>query len=62
MEAYELSNNIYNKKIAIILSGTCDIYEVFGHGVNILQTVNMLPHTKYDNFYEKVCTYFKIYE
>ena len=34
----------------MILSGLCDIYEVFGHGVNILQTVNMLPHDKFDKY------------
>ncbi len=40
--ASELSNKIFNKRFVILLSGKCDIYEVFGHGVNILQMVNML--------------------
>ena len=39
-----------NKKTCLNLSGLCDIYSVFGHGVNILQTVNMLPHEKYKKF------------
>ena len=39
-----------NKKFAILLSGLCDVYEVFGNGVNILQKVDMLPHDKYDQF------------
>ena len=56
LEASELSNSIYNKKFAVILSGTCDIYEVFSHGINILQKVNILPHTKYDQFMGK-CVY-----
>ncbi|CAB4012781.1 Hypothetical predicted protein [Paramuricea clavata] len=52
--ASDLSDKILNKRFTVILSGLCDIYEVFGHGVNILQTVDMLPHDKFDRFHSVV--------
>ena len=52
--ASDLSNTILNKRFTTILSGLCDIYEVFGHCVNILQTVDMLPHDKFDRFHSVV--------
>jgi len=51
--AAELSNNIHNKMFMTILAGTYNIYEIFGHGANILQKVNMLPKTKCDLGMEK---------
>ena len=53
-QASNLSNKIVNKRFAVILSGLCDIYEVFGHGVNILQTVDMLPHDKFSAWTSKI--------
>eukprot|EP00112_Aurelia_sp_Birch-Aquarium-sp1_P016818 Seg3843.2 transcript_id=Seg3843.2/GoldUCD/mRNA.D3Y31 product="hypothetical protein" protein_id=Seg3843.2/GoldUCD/D3Y31 len=53
-QASDLSNKIMNKRFTILLSGLCDVYEVFGHGVNILQKVDVLPHDKYDQFQIKV--------
>ena len=43
-----MSKKIVHKRFAMILSGLCNIYEVFSHGVNILQTVDMLPRDKFD--------------
>ena len=45
-------------KFSLQLSGSCDIYMRFGHGVNILQTVSILPHTKFDLFVSTVVTAF----
>ena len=56
--ASNLSNKMLNKRFTTILSGLCDIYEVFGHGVNILQTVDMLPHDKFDPFHSVVISKF----
>ena len=56
-KAKEISNiqgKILNLKFVLQLSGSCDIYNRFGHGINILQTVNMLPHTKFDQFVDVV--------
>ena len=41
---------ILNLKFVLEVSGSCDVYNRFGHGINILQTVSIMPHTKYDNF------------
>jgi hypothetical protein len=49
-EASKLKSSIVNKKFCLHLSGLSDIYSLFGHAVNVLQTVNMLPHEKYDKF------------
>ena len=56
--ASNLSNKMHNKRFCTIFSGLCDIYEVFGHGVNILQTVDMLPHDKFDRFHSVVISKF----
>ena len=48
----DIQGKIMSLKVNLHLSGSCDVYERFGHEINILQTVNMLPHTKYDNFVE----------
>ncbi|CAB4009083.1 Hypothetical predicted protein [Paramuricea clavata] len=52
--ASDLLDKILNTRFTVRLSGLCDIYEVFGHGVNILQTVDMLPHDKFDRFHSVV--------
>ena len=52
-DAAGVMNQLANRKMVLRPSGMCDIYETFGHGVNVLQIVNMLPHNKYDNFFEK---------
>ena len=49
-----LLGKLFNLKFVLQLSGSCDIYNRFGHAVNILQTVNMLPHIKFDKFVDIV--------
>ena len=41
-------------KFSLLLSGSCDIYDRFGIGVNLLQKVSILPHTKFDKFVSTV--------
>eukprot|EP00112_Aurelia_sp_Birch-Aquarium-sp1_P022977 Seg6674.3 transcript_id=Seg6674.3/GoldUCD/mRNA.D3Y31 product="hypothetical protein" protein_id=Seg6674.3/GoldUCD/D3Y31 len=53
-EARILKNQLFNKQFVTRLSGICDIYSVFGHGVNVLQIVDILPHERFDRF-EEVC-------
>ena len=53
-DAAQLKNKLANKKFALTLSGICDIYDTFGHGINILQIVSILPHERFDKFHE-VC-------
>lgn len=50
--AASISNEIFNLKFGLTLSGVCDIYKVFSVGVNILQKVNSLPHVKHEKFKE----------
>ena len=50
LEASDLLNKINNKNFALTLSGICDIYEAFSHGINVLQIVNLLPHERVDKF------------
>ena len=45
---------IYTMKFSLLLSGSCDIYDRFGIGVNLLQKVSILPHTKFDKFVSTV--------
>eukprot|EP00112_Aurelia_sp_Birch-Aquarium-sp1_P017083 Seg3933.2 transcript_id=Seg3933.2/GoldUCD/mRNA.D3Y31 product="hypothetical protein" protein_id=Seg3933.2/GoldUCD/D3Y31 len=52
-DAAGIMNQLANRKMVVRLSGMCDIYETFENGVDVLQIVNMLPHDKYDNFFEK---------
>ena len=40
---------IQKKSFFLHLSGTADIYEVFGRFVSEVQKVNVLPHERYDN-------------
>ena len=49
-----IQGKIFNLKFVLALSGSCDIYIRFGHAVNLLQKVSILPHTKFDNFVEIV--------
>ncbi len=53
-DAARLKNKLANKKFALTHSGVCDIYDTFGHGINILQIVSILPHERFDKFHE-VC-------
>ena len=48
-DALRLLKLIQNKKFCLHLSGTADIYDAFGHFVNEVQQVNILPHERYDN-------------
>ena len=50
----EILRKILPLKFCIRLSGSCDIYERFVEGINIVQTVNILPHIKFDLFDQKV--------
>ena len=45
-----IQGSILNLKFVLELSGACDIYNRFGNAINILQTVNILPHVKFDKF------------
>ena len=49
-----IQEKMFNLKFVLELSGSCDIYIRFGHAVNVLQTVNMLPHVRFDTFVEIV--------
>ena len=53
-EISAILGQIGSLKFVLELSGSCDIYNTFGHGVNILQKVNILPHIKYDQFVDTV--------
>lgn len=55
--AAQIKASLLNKKFALRLSGLCDLYAVFGHAVNILQKVNILPHEKYDLFIKCISDY-----
>ena len=39
-----IQEKMFNLKFVLELSGSCDIYIRFGHAVNVLQAVKMLPH------------------
>ena len=49
-----LKNKLANQKFVLTLSSVCDIYATFGHGINILQIVSILPHERFNKFHE-VC-------
>ena len=49
-----IQEKMFNLKFVLELSGSCDIYIRFGYGVNVIQTVNMLPHVRFDTFVEIV--------
>ena len=53
-DAAQLKNKCANKKFVLTLSRVCDIHERFGHGINVLQIVSILPHERFDKFHE-VC-------
>jgi hypothetical protein len=53
-DATQLKNKLANKKFVLTLSGVCDIYDTFGHGIDILQIVSILPHEQFDKLHE-VC-------
>ena len=49
-EARELRGRLLNEETLLFLAGLCDLYEVFGELVNIVQEVRTLPHIRYDKF------------
>ena len=53
-KALNLSMKMKDPLFMLQFVGMCDIYSVFGEGVNILQKVNALPHEKSDSLNEKV--------
>ena len=53
-KAKQLLGQIYNEQFILLLSGTVDIYEVFGISVQITQNFHLLPHERLDLFDETV--------
>ena len=53
-DAKAILRKIVNKSFILQLSGTSDIYENFGHVANICQTVDLLPHERFDNVMERI--------
>ena len=49
-KARELKGRLFNEEALLLLAGLCDLYEVFGELVNIVQEVRTLPHLRYDKF------------
>ena len=58
--ADNLEQSIYTVKWSMSLSVNCDVYEVFGIGINILQVVNSLPFQTYDKFKKHVIERYKL--
>lgn len=58
-EISAIIQKIFNVSFVVHLSGSVDVYSVFSNGVNILQTVNMLPMTRYDLFHSKCLAKFR---
>ena len=52
-EIAAITHRIFNVTFVVHLSGSVDVYSVFSNGINILQTVNLLPMTRYDLFHSK---------
>ena len=48
-DARRLIKAIFCKDFALKLSGISDLYDLFGHLVNEVQTVDLLPYERYDN-------------
>ena len=48
--ADEIQGRMYNSKFNLTLSGMTDVYKPYSIGIQILQTVNILPNAKYQNF------------
>lgn len=49
-KAKELLGKIFNEDFILLLSGTADIYEIFGVAVQDAQSVHLLPHERLDLF------------
>ena len=49
-KAKELLGKIFNEDFILLLSGTADIYEIFGVAVQAAQSVHLLPHERLDLF------------
>lgn len=47
-EASVIIRTIQSKNFVLQLSGTSDIYEIFGLVTNLCQTVNIYPHERFD--------------
>ena len=47
-DAVRIIKAIENKQFALYLSGISDLYELFGEVANVCQTVDLLPHERYD--------------
>ena len=53
-DADDMLNQIGNIRFCLSLSGITDLYDRFGCLVNICQTVNILPHERYDKLLKVV--------
>jgi len=51
-QAAGLKAAIYSLEFVLTLSAICDLYSHYARSVNVLQTVDILPHEKYDKFEE----------
>ena len=47
-DAERILKAIENKQFVLYLSGISDLYEIFGEVANVCQTVDLLPHERYD--------------
>ena len=48
--ADEIQGRMYHSKFNLSLSGMTDVYKPYSTGIKLLQTVNILPTVKYENF------------
>ena len=48
--ADEIQGRTYHSKFNLSLSGMIDVYKPYSTGIKLLQTVNILPTVKYENF------------
>ena len=48
--ADEIQGRMFHSKFNLSLSGMTDVYKPYSTGIKLLQTVNILPNVKYENF------------
>ena len=56
-DARRLLKAVNNKQFALELSGISDVYNQFGHLVNIVQKVNLLPWERYDQALDQIMVF-----
>ena len=52
--ARRTKNKLISQQFVIRLCGICDVYNLFIATINLLQKVNILPHDKYEKFWNLV--------